>query len=306
MYYSDVGSCCFSPKNKLRERRPCDVKIKKRLFFGILICIFCGSLISQHISFLSQNMVSYAATNTEPETETTKQPITDTLKNQTKKVEETVKKGTGDSIYSENLEQKKNNVGNTYYRVHSSLKNILPLVFVGCIVFGILIIVFSRKNKGLRQRVFLKFCVFIPFIFLLLVYGMPYFTILTKIPASYINGNHSVKFDVVQDVSSPQEIVLRYENVLERIAAAAESKQISAEAEAYQVLDGYSHLNILLKKHLFVIILACEASGCCVIFLCRRKVSTVKWAKINLCIVLPCLVLVVVYCIPAIQKVFSF
>lgn len=269
-----------------------------------MICVFCGSLkISQHSSSFSQNMVSYAAAATNNTTpEVTKQPFSETVQEQTENIKDNIQQKT--EVYSGDLEQRKSDAENTYFYVHSALKSIFPLVFIGCIVLGILIIVFARKNKGLRQRVFLKFCICIPFIFLLLVYSMPYYTIVTQLPFSYINGNSGVKIVITQDTSSPPETISRYRNVLERIKASKKSKQTTAEA--YQVWKGYSHLNILLKEHLFVIILACEISGICVIFLCRKKISTKKWAKINLCIVLPCLVLAVVYLIPAIQKVFSF
>ena len=275
------------------------LKKKCRTLYIVLfiICFFAISQnILQYIPFFQATIVSYAATI---EPETTKQP-SNVINEQTKRISESIQQG---ASYPDNLEQTNNGAKNTYFYVHSVLKSILPYVFVGCIVFGVIIIIFFRKNKGIRQRTFLKFCVIIPFIFLALVYSMPYFSLFAQLPISYVKEEH-VKVSTIQDTSSPPETVSRYENVVNRINAAKESQQ--ATSEAYQAWDGYSHINILLKKNLFVIILACEVSGICVIFLSGKKTSTKRWAKINLCIILPSLVLIVVYFIPVLQKIFVF
>lgn len=67
-----------------------------------------------------------------------------------------------------------------FFKIHAFLVSIFPLGLIGSIVFGILIIVCSNKNKVLFKVGLYTFIIGVPFILILLVYVTPqlytYFT----------------------------------------------------------------------------------------------------------------------------------
>lgn len=57
------------------------------------------------------------------------------------------------------------------YRIYKSLCGYMPYVMVLSIVFGILVFILARKNKGLRRFGFYGLCIGIPLCVLIFIFG---------------------------------------------------------------------------------------------------------------------------------------
>lgn len=199
------------------------------------------------------------------------------------------------------VEEGTNSFWEGFYDIHTKIKVLTPLLFVGSIVLGLLVAVFARKNKGLRQSALIVFCITIPVVLLLLVYGLPYIRPLGNYATDTVM-NEKAKLDVVQDTTSSKNAVGIYYDVLNRTQNA--DNVVQKEKDAYQIWNGYEHLNRMLKSHMVAIITGCEVFGMFIIVLARRDKSMKTWAGVSLCIALPLLLMAVVYLIPVIQKIF--
>lgn len=189
----------------------------------------------------------------------------------------------------------------SYYDVHSKIKTFVPLLFVGSIMIGVLVVVFARKNKFLRQRGIVIFCIVIPVTLLLLVYGMAYVRPISKYAVDGVQ-HETAQIEVVQDTTSSENAINIYNDVLNRTQNA--EAVVQKEKEAYQIWNGYEHLQRMLKNHIVVLILACEVFGIIIMVLSRRDKSLKRWAGTSLCIALPLVILALVYLIPEIKKIF--
>lgn len=67
-----------------------------------------------------------------------------------------------------------NAIMNKTYQAYQFIKNISGMVFAISIIIGIVIMVFARRNKGLRRNAILICFLFIPLIIFLLVFGLGY------------------------------------------------------------------------------------------------------------------------------------
>lgn len=60
-----------------------------------------------------------------------------------------------------------------FYSVYGYLRTLSPILIIGAIVIGVLIAIFSRKNKGLR-RFGITIAIVIPILVVLVVFGIGY------------------------------------------------------------------------------------------------------------------------------------
>lgn len=187
------------------------------------------------------------------------------------------------------------------YDFHTILKDFTPLIFVGSIVLGFLVVVFSRKDKGLRQHALLSFCILIPLLTLLLVYGIPYVQTLGNFATSKLT-NQDVKIAVVEDKTSSEKTMQIYKDVQNRTQKT--DSVVQKEKDAYQIWDDYEHLNRMLKSHMVPIIIGCEVFGIIIVILSSKNKQMRRWAGVSLCGVLPALLLAIIYLIPVIQEIF--
>lgn len=187
------------------------------------------------------------------------------------------------------------------YEFHKILKDFTPLIFVGSIVLGFLVIVFSRKDKGLRQHALMSFCIGIPVLTLMFVYGIPYVQAIGTLAMNTFT-KQDAQIHVVEDTTSSEKTMRIYDDVQKRTQNA--DSVVQKEKDAYQIWEGYEHLNRMLKGHMVPIILGCEVFGIIVIALASKNKRMRRWAGVSLCGVLPALLLVVVYLIPVIQEIF--
>ena len=187
------------------------------------------------------------------------------------------------------------------YGVHDVLKSFTPLIFVGSIVVGFLVVVFSRKDKGLRQHALMSFCISIPLLTLLFVYGIPYVRTVGSLATSTLT-KQDAQIAVVEDRTSSEKTMQIYNDVQKRTQET--DSVVQKEKDAYRIWDGYEHLNHMLKGHMVAIIVGCEVFGIIIIALASKNKQMRKWAGVSLCGVLPALLLAVVYLIPVIQEIF--
>lgn len=199
------------------------------------------------------------------------------------------------------LDQGLNSFWESFYSFHSALKNLTPLIFVGSIVIGSLVVVFSRKNKSLRQNALRTLCIAIPLITLIIVFVMPYFRYFGDMAVDSIKREET-HLQLTQDQTSSKKTLGIYNNVLLRVNNV--DTAVEDEKDAYKIWTGYKHLNVFLKSHLAAMITGCELFGIFVIALSRKDKMTRKWAGISLCFVMPVLLLMIVYFVPVVQEIF--